>query len=260
MARVDRSKAHFRVVLRESREGVSRNLRRAAKGIIYVDVGEKYGEILLTVENLKYLGTAPNRLPYYYEGWMILNNGYKLSMGPVSIDGKGSGKNYWRFASVAAGNTGIAISEIAGFAVTMEAMDGNPYPTDLVVLAGTVSKEETTPRPPLTPGYTNQPYDGTQRPAGTTGATHKGAGGKPASPAYIPYSWWPVCMPGMSTQEAPFLFGYPAGKSGVERVAFGFPGLPDRPALTNEAGEWRPTGTDNAHGYWVYHRRTGAGG
>lgn len=243
-------RTHFQVILRESREGIGGNLRRPARGSVNIIVGEEYGEALLGVGNLRYLGTTPNGWPYYYAGWMILANGNKISMGPVSTDAKGNGKGYWRFSTATTGNPGIAVSEIAGFAVTVEAMGGNPYPTALVVLAGTVIKEKAA----LGPGYTGRPNPGTQRPVEPVGMVKKGVDN------ILPYSWWPVWTPGMCAKEAPLLFGYRMCDSGAERVAFGFPGLPDQPVLTGEVGEWHPTGKGNPHGYWIYHRgvKTGA--
>jgi hypothetical protein len=174
-------------------------------------------------------------------------------MGPVSTDARGNGKGYWRFIAATADNPGLEISEIAGFAVTVEAVDGNPYTTALVVLAGTVAREKAA----LEPGYAGRPNLWTQQPVKSTGMMKKEAGNM----GYFPYSWWPVRTPGMGAKEAPLLFGYNMCDGGAGRVAFGFPGLPDRPVLTGEVGEWRPTGTDNPNGYWIYHRgvKTGAG-
>lgn len=245
-------KNRMRVVLQETREDVSSSLRRSAKGSVHIVVGEKYGEALLGVENLRYLGTAPNGLPYYYAGWMILADGYKISMGPVSIDAKGNGKGYWRFSAATGGNPGITVSEIAGFAVTVEAMDGRAYSTALVVLSGTVRQEKDV----LGPNYVCRTNQWSKQPAEPAGMVKKVT----VNRASLPYSWWPVWMPGSCTKEAPLLFGYHMCDTGVERVAFAFPGLPDQPVITGEVGEWRPTGADNPHGYWIYHRKTEAGG
>lgn len=247
MGKGGKCETRFRVGLQAVREDVRGNLRRPARGVAGVEIGEQYGEVLLSVENLRYLGTASNGRPYFYEGWMILNTGCKIDMGPISTDCKGNGKGYWRFAAAGPGTGGIATGDIAGFMVTVAAREGNPYPAELVVLAGML--HETAPAPFL-PGCTGQ----VASPQSTPAATVKKEVRDPlACRANIPDNWWPVRQPGVQA-KAPFLFGYRLCGQNIERVAFGFPGVPDRPALTGEVGEWRPTGSDNPFGYWVYYR------
>mgnify|MGYP006924666892 CR=1 FL=1 len=247
MGKGGKCETHFRVALQAVREDVRGNLRRAAKGVACVEIGEQYGEVLLSVENLRYLGTAPNGWPYFYEGWMILDTGCKIDMGPISTDCKGNGKGYWRFAAAGPGNGGIAAGDVAGFMVTVAARECRLYPAELVVLAGMLPK--TVPAPCL-PGCDGQVAS---QPQSAPAATVKKARDQLACQRNIPDNWWPVRQPGVQA-KAPLLFGYRLCGQNIERVAFGFPGVPDRPVLKGEVGEWRPTGSDNPYGYWVYYR------
>lgn len=244
----DKDKTHFRVTLEASREDVRGNLRRTAKGIAYVNRGVDCGEALLVVENLKYLGTASDGLPYYYAGWLTLANGHKVSIGPVSIDNKGNGKVYWRFALARAGSPGIELRQITGFAVTVETMGVSAYARSVIVLSGMVRKGEAS-------AHKKSALDCKTPSAGMARTAHNNVNNK--VPKHMSYSWWPLWKPGESTKEAPFLFGYRVCNAGVEQVAFGIPGTADCPLPTGEAGEWLPTGTDVSSGYWVYHQKAG---
>lgn len=243
MGKEAKCKGRFRVALQAVRDDVRGNCRRQARGSACVEIGMQYGEVLLTVENLRYLGTTPDGRPYFYEGWMILSNGCRIDMGPISTDGKGNGKDYWRFVTAAPDTGGIAAGDIAGFVVSVAAPGGRENSAELVVLAGMLMP--TVPGP-LIPGYT-----AAQGKTIPVAAPEKGA--TDCRP-YIPYSWWPFWRPGVQAKEAPVLFGYRQCGQDVDRVAFGFPGVPDRPVLKGEVGEWRPTGSNNPYGYWVYHR------
>lgn len=247
MAKDDKYRTRFRITLREVRNDVNRNLRRIAKGSACVVIGKQYGEVLLTVENLKYLGVTPQGAPYYYEGWMILANGYEISMGPVSVDDKGEGRGYWRFAAANTNCVGIKVAEIAGFAVTVALRDNKPYMPKLVVLSGMISTTGNTSKMALEAGCANSPGGGQQGEL-----VNKLKVNIPSIKTQTIDSWWPVWPPGVNQKETPFLFGCRMGNAGIEDVIFGFPGFPDQPVLTGKWGEWQSTGMDNPPGYWIY--------
>lgn len=248
MGKGGKCETRFRVVLQAVREDVRTNLRRPAQGVAWVESGVQYGEVLLSVENLRYLGTASDGRPYFYEGWMILDTGWKIDMGPISTDRKGNGKVYWRFAAAGPGTGGIAAGDIAGFMVTVAVREGSSYPAELVVLAG--MPQGTAPAS-LPHGQTGQVA--AQPQAVPAGREKREGQDLLACRMHGPDNWWPVKPPGVQA-KAPFLFGYRLRGQHIERVAFGFPGIPDCPVLPGEVGEWRPTGADNPFGYWVYYR------
>jgi len=261
MARGEKRKLHYRVVLGEYTEGMNFNPRRSARGVVHVDIGEQYGEVQISVENLKYLGNALDGLPYYYEGWMILGNGFKMSMGPISTDNRGSGKSFWRFPLGRVAGTGITPEDIKGFAVTAETMTETLYPSNSYILVGSVNEKEDCLKPPgippiqypLNSSIFPNPYGPNYPvwPAAEPGVEIYGY--NILSFEQLPYQWWEISTPGMrSTSD--LLFGYRMGNEGIERVAFGFPGMPDRPALPEENGEWLPAAEENTPGYWIYYR------
>jgi hypothetical protein len=257
MVRAENYKKHFRVILRAYKDGGGANARRSVKGIAHVDVDGDRGDILLSVENLKYLGMAPNGQPYYYEGWLVLKRGNKVSLGPISVDAKGNGKTYWEFNSGNIAGTGSGIGDIAGFIVSVEMMDGNPYPSNILVLTGTL--EEKGVKPPPQPVFPKQPYVSPyQSPVswmsgyGDAGVPNPGISASMPTNQY-PYSWWQMQSPGVRHDLA-FLFGLGMGNTGIERVAFGFSGSPDQPVSPDEAGNWQATGINNPQGYWIYYR------
>lgn len=241
MARHEKRKTHFRITLRENTEGMEASNRRSPKGAAHVDIGEEYGEVLVSVENLKYLGNAQNSLPYYYEGWLVFNNGYKISTGPISIDGKGAGKSYWRFIPDNIAGTGARVQDIRGFAVTIEVMDGNPYPSNTYALIGYRNEPANQPQPPAVPIYPN-PYP--PKPCWPTGPAVNLMEQSNIRPGSA-YCWWEMAMPN-ARNAAPLLFGYSMNEAGIDQVAFGIPGLAEYPVSSGEAGEWQD-------GYWMYY-------
>jgi hypothetical protein len=263
MARDGKVRMHFRVALRQYAEGWNLNLRRSARGVAHVDINEQYGDVLISVENMKYLGNAPNGLPYYYAGWMVLSNGYKISMGPISIDAKGCGKSYWRFNPENIAGVGAKRNDIHGFAMTEEVMDASPYPSNGYVLLGCLDKENNCLQPPTMPSspevYPSNPYPHSPATAvwpaslnvGIMGQTPGNVALDPIS--YLPYSWCPMGIPGMQDKSS-FLFGFRASETGLVRIAFAFPGVAGQPAMQDESGEWRPSGTESPPGYWIYYR------
>jgi hypothetical protein len=257
MARDEKVRMHFRVALRQYAEGWNRNLRRSARGVAHVDINEQYGDVLISVENMKYLGTAPNGLPYYYEGWIVLSNGYKISIGPISIDAKGCGKSYWRFNPDNIAGVGAKGSDIRGFAMTEEVMDASPYPSNGYVLIGCLNEENNSLQPPTAPAtsevYSLYPHLCTPQTAVLPADPRVGTKGLILGINSLPYSWHSVNIPG-KLNESSFLFGFQASEAGLERIAFAFPGVAEQPAMQSEPGEWRSSGTQSPPGYWIYYR------
>lgn|GEM_PF-6753877 len=250
--REEKGKANFRVTLREYQEGVGLNIRRATKGIAHVQVCGQFGDILLAVENLKYLGLAPNGRPFYYEGWIVLKNGARISMGPISVNAKGLGKSCWKFTINNISNTGARIEDVAGFAVTVEMMNNQAEASGNYVLFGELSKREEPCFKPLPMYGSSKKSLGSPSMLEAIEIMRQGTLSS-AAISKLSYHWHR--MHALEEQnDTTFMFGYCMDNMGIERLAFGFPGPFEQPPSSNEAGEWYPSGQEAPQGHWVYYR------
>jgi hypothetical protein len=250
--REEKSKAHFRVTLREYQEGVGLNIRRATKGIAHVQVCGQSGEILLSVENLKYLGLASNGRPFYYEGWIVLKNGARISMGPISVNSKGLGKSCWQFTTNNISNTGAKTGDIAGVAVTVEMMHDRPQARSDYVLFGELNKGDELCFKPLPMPSSSKGFAGSPSMMAAMEIMRQATFAS-AAITKLPYHWQQVHVPG-EQNVTPFMFGYRMDNTGIERLAFGFPGSFEQPPSCGEGGEWYPSGQEVPQGHWVYYR------
>lgn len=256
MAREEKSKTHLRVTLREFQDGLALNSRRNIKGIAHINFCGPSGEVLIAVENLKYLGSAPNGRPYYYEGWLILRNGKRVGMGPISVDSKGCGKSFWRLNTEDINLKDVEAKQIVAVAITMEVLNEQPLGKTYALLGELYNNEGDHNEESLMPSLakeTGQPAENMHNSIISAMEIMRQAIRASTLAAKPPYNWHRVQVPG-SAGYMPLLFGYQLGDKGIERLAFGVPGLSKQPPSQSEVGEWYPLGPEAVHGHWVYFR------